>query len=151
MIAYEDLCGALNRYNHRLRGEEVPAETYSDDFDVVESEAAAAVSASEYLDVQPEVTAETALPPADLGAAPEYQQAPAEGYDQEYYDQQAVPGQPTDAMESNQYSSGQVAAPPPPPPPDAGYPSGTYDQPADPEGTPQPDGMVPDGEDPNRQ
>lgn len=85
MIPYEGLCRALDIYNRKLRGEDVPEEAYQeeafdDDFDIVESEDAGVEVADmdmevdvdmevegQYGDAVPDVTAETAVPEADFG------------------------------------------------------------------------------------
>ncbi|MFH2009429.1 MAG: hypothetical protein ABI333_22750 [bacterium] len=135
MIAYEELCQALDRYNRRLRGEDVPVEEYaaSDDFDIVESEDASAAE-MDYDLTGPDVTDETAVPDASYG---EYPAGGSGEFAQQGYDSGGVPGQPAVPMPSDQYSSGQRGA--------AQVPEG-YD--AEPPPTP---GTFPDGQDPNRQ
>jgi len=113
MIPYEDLCRALDIYNRKLRGEDVPEEAYQDQahddgFDIVESEEAGIEAADMEMDGQydaePDVTAETAVPEADFG---DYDQpGSGEHADQEYHSG-AAPGEPAAQMTSDQYSSGQ--------------------------------------------
>lgn len=93
MIAYEDLCVALDRYNRRLRGEVVPetpppAPHAADDFDImeeaeVEASPAAPEFGADFGPGTPDITAETELPEA--GYDPQYQQ---QGYDPNAYAQQ---------------------------------------------------------------
>ncbi len=105
MIPYEDLCRSLDIYNRKLRGEDVPEEAYQeqaveDDFDIVDS----ADMDGQYAEAVPDVTAETALPPADFGGE---DQSGSGGHAEGTYDSGAVPGQPAEGMTSDQYSSGQ--------------------------------------------
>ena len=153
MIAYEDLCRALDHYNRRLRGEEIPEEpAYAEmdaGYDVMETEDVGAEASpadalsADYGDGYPDVTAETELP--------------AEGYEQQAYEQQAYDpntGQPVEGMTPDQVSSGHQQA----------YGSGAYEQQgyATPPPTatpppgyatppPMPGTPPPEGHDPNRQ
>lgn len=139
MIPYEDLCSALDIYNRKLRGEDVPVEAYEeqaldDDYDIVESDDAGAgivAAEGEYYDANPDVTAETAVPEVGFG---EYDQSGSGEQAQAAYDSGAVPGQPAEDMTSDQYSSGQQQ-------------QEGYEQPA----ALPPDSVIPDDQDPNSQ
>ncbi len=168
MIAYEDLCRALDRYNRRLRGEEVPEEpVYAEvdaGYDVMETsdagaEAGAADALSaDYGDGYPDITAETELPEEGYEQQAYDQQAyEQQAYDQQAYEQQAYDpntGQPVEGMTPDQVSSGHQQA----------YDSGAYEQQGyaqqPPTATPPPGYATPppmpgtpppEGHDPNRQ
>lgn len=81
MIAYEDLCLALDRYNRRLRGEVVPDVQPQQvgeavDLDFVEEDASASppppppAFGVSYGSGVPDVTAETVLPEGSYGQDP---------------------------------------------------------------------------------
>ncbi|MDY0003973.1 MAG: hypothetical protein RBU30_21930 [Polyangia bacterium] len=98
MIAYEDLCLALDRYNRRLRGEVVPEPSQAqgmeaEELDFVEEQPAAApppppraFGVSQGSSV-PDVTLETALPEGSYGQGQYGQQ----GYGSGSYPQQQQP------------------------------------------------------------
>jgi hypothetical protein len=140
MIAYEDLCLALDRHNRRLRGEVVPepppmgrAAPADDDFDIMEEADAAppAELGADYSQGAPDVTAETELP--EGGYDPAYAQQ--QGYDPAYAQQQGY-----DPAYAQQQGYDQNAYPQDGPPAVPG--SGPVPGP----GTP-----YPDGHDPHRQ
>jgi len=140
MIPYEHLCSALDIYNRKLRGEDVPEDAYQehdleDEFDIVESAEAGegvvgADLGGEFADLEPDVTAETVVPSADFGG---YDQSGSGDHAAAAYDTGAVPGQPAETMPSDQYSSGQQVQ--------EGYAPALE---------PQPEGVYSDDQDPNR-
>lgn len=152
MIPYENLCRSLDIYNRKLRGEEIPEEAYQeqaidDDFDIVESadmgiEAEGVEVDGQYAEAVPDVTAETAIPPADFGG---YEQPGSGEVAQGDYDSGAVPGQPAEGVASDQYSAEQPYAEEyaqaPEQPPQEGYEQAPEQQ----------AGVYPDDQDPNRQ
>lgn len=148
MIPYEDLCRALDIYNRKLRGEDVPEEAYQeqaldDEFDIVESAdmEAEGLQMEEYAEGVPDVTAETAVPDADFGG----EQQPGSGeYAEGGYDPGAAPGQPAEGMTTDQYSSGQQ--------PQEGYDPAQQQYAEGNEQAPElPPQAYPDDQDPNRQ
>jgi hypothetical protein len=158
MISYEDLCRSLDIYNRKLRGEEIPEEAYQeqaidDDFDIVDSadmgiEVEGAEMDGQYAEAIPDVTAETAIPPADFGG---YEQSGSGEVAQGGYDSGAVPEQPAEGVSSEQYSSEQYSSEQPPP--QEGYeqvPEQPYEEGHE-QAPEQQAGVYPDDQDPNRQ